>query len=65
MLSGNRVLTLAETVRRADRDEDILRGTLSPGARLDEIGLAKRFNLSRTPVRERRWASSPPAGVTI
>ena len=50
-MSGNRVLTLAETVRQQIAD-DILRGALSPGARLDEIGLAKRFNLSRTPVRE-------------
>src|SRR5262245_66095591 len=29
-----------------------LRGVYPPGARLDEIGLAKRFGLSRTPVRE-------------
>ena len=29
---------------------------LSPGARLDEIGLAKRFNLSRTPAQMRRYA---------
>ena len=50
-MSGSRVLTLAETVRQQIAD-DILRGALSPGARLDEIGLAKRFNLSRTPVRE-------------
>src|SRR5688500_14547332 len=49
-MSGNRVLTLAESVRQQIAD-DILRGALSPGARLDEIGLAKRFNLSRTPVR--------------
>lgn len=50
-MTGSRVLTLAETVRQQIAD-DILRGVLSPGARLDEIGLAKRFDLSRTPVRE-------------
>ena len=50
-MSGSRILTLAETVRQQLAD-DILRGVLPPGARLDEIGLAKRFNLSRTPVRE-------------
>lgn len=32
--------------------EEISRGTLLPGSRLDEIGLAKRFAVSRTPVRE-------------
>lgn len=30
----------------------ILDGTLSPGDKLDEIGLAARFDVSRTPVRE-------------
>ena len=50
-MSGSRILTLAETVRQQLAD-DILRGVLPPGARLDEIGLAKRFKLSRTPVRE-------------
>jgi DNA-binding GntR family transcriptional regulator len=50
-MSGSRVLTLAESVRQQLAD-DILRGVLPPGARLDEIGLAKRFSLSRTPVRE-------------
>src|SRR5262245_49893577 len=43
--------TLAETIRQKLAD-DILRGVYPPGARLDEIGLAKRFKLSRTPVRE-------------
>lgn len=27
-------------------------GTISPGERLDEVGLSKRFGVSRTPVRE-------------
>ena len=43
--------TLAETIRQRLAD-DILRGVYPPGARLDEHGLAKRFGLSRTPVRE-------------
>lgn len=42
---------LAEQVRRALSDE-ILGGLLPPGTRLDEIALARRFNVSRTPVRE-------------
>jgi DNA-binding GntR family transcriptional regulator len=32
--------------------EEIVRGTLAPGAPLDEAGLASRFGISRTPVRE-------------
>ncbi|MEM1233922.1 MAG: GntR family transcriptional regulator [Pseudomonadota bacterium] len=32
--------------------EDISVGALPPGQRLDELGLADRFNVSRTPVRE-------------
>jgi DNA-binding GntR family transcriptional regulator len=43
--------TLAESIRQKLAD-DILAGVYSPGARLDEQGLAKRFKLSRTPVRE-------------
>jgi len=44
-------------VRRAEalRDEleqDIVTGTLRPGERLDEQGLAARFGVSRTPIRE-------------
>ena len=42
---------LAEQVRRALSDE-ILGGALPPGTRLDEIALAQRFDVSRTPVRE-------------
>jgi DNA-binding GntR family transcriptional regulator len=43
--------TLAESIRQKLADE-ILGGLYAPGTRLDEQGLAKRFKLSRTPVRE-------------
>jgi DNA-binding GntR family transcriptional regulator len=43
--------TLADRVREALAD-DILAGRLAGGLRLDEIGLARRFAVSRTPVRE-------------
>jgi DNA-binding GntR family transcriptional regulator len=33
-------------------ESEILNGTLPPGSRLDEHGLARRFGVSRTPVRE-------------
>ncbi|MEH6402614.1 MAG: GntR family transcriptional regulator [Sneathiella sp.] len=33
-------------------EQDIVTGTLKPGQKLDEAMLAKRFNVSRTPVRE-------------
>ena len=44
-------------MRRADSlrdqlEQDIVTGTLRPGERLDEQGLAARFGVSRTPVRE-------------
>ena len=43
--------TLAEELRLQLADE-IVRGALAPGAALDETGLARRFQVSRTPVRE-------------
>jgi DNA-binding GntR family transcriptional regulator len=43
--------TLAEELRLQLADE-IVRGVLPPGAALDESELAKRFGVSRTPVRE-------------
>src|SRR5262249_24440341 len=49
--SAAKSTTRAETIRQGLAD-DILRGVYPPGARLDESGLAKRFNLSRTPLRE-------------
>lgn len=42
---------LADEVCRRIADEIVL-GTFAPGARLDEVSLATRFNVSRTPVRE-------------
>jgi DNA-binding GntR family transcriptional regulator len=43
--------TLAEELRLQLADE-IVRGRLEPGAALDEMELARRFRVSRTPVRE-------------
>ena len=43
--------TLAEELRLLLADE-IVRGVLGPGAALDETELARRFQVSRTPVRE-------------
>ena len=43
--------TLAEELRLQLADE-IVRGALAPGAALDETTLARRFDVSRTPVRE-------------
>lgn len=42
---------LAEDLR-CSLETEILSGLLLPGERLDESGLAKRFGVSRTPVRE-------------
>jgi DNA-binding GntR family transcriptional regulator len=51
--------TYAETLRLQLADE-IVRGVIPPGAALDETELARRFRVSRTPVREalRRLAAS-------
>ena len=58
-------VTRAEELRLQLADE-IVRGTLPPGAGLDETDLARRFNVSRTPVRIAarwwrgpRWSGSP------
>lgn len=64
--------TLAERLA-GDIAEAILGGALEPGARLDEQGLADRFRVSRTPVREalRQLATSglievrPRRGATV
>jgi DNA-binding GntR family transcriptional regulator len=44
-------ITRAEELRLQLAD-DIVRGNLAPGAPLDETEIARRFNVSRTPVRE-------------
>jgi DNA-binding GntR family transcriptional regulator len=43
--------TLASRLR-ASIGDDIVRGVLGPGVALEEAELARRFNVSRTPVRE-------------
>ncbi len=50
-------LTQKDSGRRADAlrqrlEREIFSGALLPGERLDESGLARRFGVSRTPVRE-------------
>ena len=54
-------LTRAEELRLQLADE-IVRGALAPGAALDETDIARRFNVSRTPVREalRQLSASGP-----
>jgi DNA-binding GntR family transcriptional regulator len=44
---GSGVQTVYDTLKR-----DILDMALAPGAALDEVGLSRRFRMSRTPVRE-------------
>ena len=44
-------ITRAEELRLQLADE-IVRGALAPGAALDETDIARRFKVSRTPVRE-------------
>jgi DNA-binding GntR family transcriptional regulator len=50
-VAGESRRTLAEELRLALAD-DIVRGLLVPGAALDETEMARRFGVSRTPVRE-------------
>jgi DNA-binding GntR family transcriptional regulator len=49
--TGGRAPTRADELRD-QIEEMILDGRLPPGERLDEMDLARRFGLSRTPVRE-------------
>jgi DNA-binding GntR family transcriptional regulator len=48
---GAAKLTLAEELRLQLAD-DIVQGVLGPGTQLDESEIARRFSVSRTPVRE-------------
>jgi DNA-binding GntR family transcriptional regulator len=48
---GSQIPTLAEAIRAGLADE-ITSGKLAPGTVIDEQEIAKRFNASRTPVRE-------------
>ena len=53
----DRALPSVQKVTRAEElrlqlADDIVRGALAPGAPLDETDIARRFNVSRTPVRE-------------
>jgi DNA-binding GntR family transcriptional regulator len=49
--SGARKLTQCEIVRSA-LEKDIFAGVLAPATPLDEDAIARRFSISRTPVRE-------------
>lgn len=52
-------MNFVDTIRE-QLEQDIITGVYKPGDRLDEVSLAKRFESSRTPVREmlQRLASS-------
>lgn len=51
--AGNRHVRGEQTPRlREALEDDIVAGRLKPGQRLDEVGLAERFGVSRTPIRE-------------
>ena len=45
------IMSTSRTIRDAIED-DIVTGKLPPGTKLDEGGLCRRFDVSRTPVRE-------------
>lgn len=52
---GDRPAMVAKTLAARLREQladDIVRGALAPGVSLEEVELAKRFDVSRTPVRE-------------
>jgi DNA-binding GntR family transcriptional regulator len=50
-LASNGGRTLADRLRLSLADE-IMRGAIAPGVSLDEASIARRFEVSRTPVRE-------------
>jgi DNA-binding GntR family transcriptional regulator len=51
VIKANRVDRLSERLREAI-EEEVATGRLRPGTRLDEIELAARYGVSRTPIRE-------------
>jgi DNA-binding GntR family transcriptional regulator len=68
----DRLVTLSDEIFHA-LARDILSGTLEPGGRLDEPSICRKFNVSRTPIREalRRLSGTglveitPRKGVTV
>lgn len=44
--------TRASSALRDALEQDIVTGRIQPGQRLDEVSLAQRFGVSRTPIRE-------------
>lgn len=52
-------MSAADAVRH-QLEQDVITGVLLPGERLDEVSLAERFGVSRTPIREalRRLSNS-------
>lgn len=54
----------AQDIRKT-LEEEIARGRLAPGMRLEEIALAQRFGVSRTPVREALRLMEPTGLVEI
>jgi DNA-binding GntR family transcriptional regulator len=50
---------------RAAIETDILTGAIAPDSRLDEASLAKRFGVSRTPIREALQALAAAGLITI
>ena len=51
-MSALRVTPKRSHAVRETLEERIVDGTYAPGTRLDEVGLAKEFGVSRTPIRE-------------
>ncbi len=45
-------MTSPANILRRQLEEEIITGLLKENTRLDEVGLAERFGVSRTPVRE-------------
>src|SRR5687767_2903649 len=61
---GSSVVRRAEALRD-QLEQDIVTGALRPGERLDEQGLATRFGVSRTPIREALMQLATTGLVTL